>query len=361
MTKKHSRKVLAVFLVFCVASSFVATVMVVSAFYFAYANLALAPLSGNFYHVGASIAAYGDGEDYLLWSANTGYLNSWATLLTEMSQWHFNTIRLAFSFADCPVNPDTGGHTQSVLDFMKMDQVISLLYSKGYSVIFDLHNWHDMYQYCGSPAWHTNWQDIANHYKGDSRIIAFELFNEPYNSSDGNPLQAQMWYPGTITSRADLARQYATLTDEIRRVDPTRTVVWADPVDYLETNATDLLPSNAARSNVIFDWHGWMGDPTKDTHAASVAYARQKMSEVITWQQTYPSTKQWLGEFGAFNSVNDHQFALANQEALCETEINICAAHGWGFSFWLWGQNYSSTEVNSYVYSNILANSNYAT
>jgi hypothetical protein len=293
----------------------------------------------------------GNGEDYLLHQTN--YLAAWSTLLGEIKQWHFNTMRLAFSFSDCAVNPATSRHTCSVINYTKMDAVIDYLYSNEYRVILDLHNWCDMSQYCGSPSWHSNWQDVARHYKGDIRIIGFELFNEPSNNTG-------TWYPQTVKSRSDLAVQFASLTDEIRAIDPSRTMVWADPQYYLwclTGSNPHSLAAGTYRENVIFDWHCWMSAPSKDTYAASVSFAQTKMNYAVVWQQSYPSSKQWMGEFGVEGVVSGYQFNATNQQALCVTEINICLQQGWGFCFWLW---YEDCQFNTPdTYPAVLRASNY--
>jgi hypothetical protein len=241
------------------------------------------------------------------------------------------------------------------MDYDSMESVITYVYSRGYRVILDLHNFHNLYQYCGSPAWYANWCNVASRFKGDRRIIGFELFNEPYNFTSANPTWTETWYP-TIKSKTDLAWAFANLTDQIRAIDKDRTVVWADPMSYFQTTSTSILPIGSYRENCIFAWHGWAGAAYYATdYNGTIQRATNKINRMIWWSQQYPSSKQWLGELGMYKLYNGILFDYTCQRDYDVTLVNACVDNGWGFSLWLW----SNQHCGAANYTDVLLRSNW--
>jgi hypothetical protein len=286
----------------------------------------------------------GDGENYVLGNSTGDYLGAWNLLLDNLGQWHFNVMRLAFSFADSPVNSTTRMHDHTPIDYATMDNVIALLFSKGYRVILDCHNYEDMEGWFGSQAWSNDWFALATHYKGDHRILAYELFNEP----------SSLTWSSDVTSQADVAQAYANLTDRIRSIDLSRTMVW-ESQRYLGQS----LPSDAVRDNIIFTWHAWMVNPlyANDLNG-TINAALQEINEALQWQQQYPNSTQWFGEFGVEDVLNGVQFNATCQRAFDVTLINACIEHDWGFCFWVW--NYEWIRGPALDFDSILEASNYA-
>ena len=290
------------------------------------------PSFGNVAVIGSGIGEHYNLDDYLT-STGLTPVQKWAVLLDEISIYHFNTLRLTFDFVDCPV----GGGLSPIMNYDSIEPIIAYVYSRGYRVILDLHNWHNLYHYCGSPNWYTNWCNVASRFKGDNRIIGFELFNEPTNTyGSSNPEWYETWHP-SITSRADLARAYANLTDQIRAIDKDRTVVWADPMSYFQTTSTTLLPVGSFREDCIFAWHGWMGTASlANDYNGTIAKAVTKVNRMIWWKQQYPTSKQWLGEFGMYSLLNGVQYNYTCQRDYDVTLVNACVDNGWSFNFWFW-------------------------
>jgi hypothetical protein len=274
----------------------------------------------------------GCGEDYLLDSSIGAppeeYLKRWIELTERFSKWQFNTVRLAFRFQDAPSTSETVVET---LDYGKLEEILSFLYKKGVRAILDLHNFRDMYSWFGSDAWIKDWCELASRYKGDDRIIAYELFNEPGSTT---------WAP-QVTTKEDVARALARCTDAIREIDPNRRVVWADPSYYNYT-----IPPEAVRPNVIYGFHAWK--PTSDMNEA-MTYLKSKLERMKSWKEKYGTV--WLGEFGAYGG---YDFEV--QKAICVGLINWCVDNRVGFCYWLYSRNHwvkgSADEI--------LAQSNYA-
>lgn len=165
------------------------------------------------------------GEDYLLYT-NGDPDSIWTPArLSKLAQWESKTMRISFSFADS--TPNSGGIlSMSVYDVQKMDRTLDLLGSVGVKGILNLHNVNgDMYGDVGSWNWINNWKTLAQIYLNDPRIVAFQIFNEPIPetwASDG-PL-------GVIDTPRKLVEAFGYCIDEIRAIDPSRTIIY--PVWY---------------------------------------------------------------------------------------------------------------------------------
>ncbi|MGB9694212.1 MAG: glycoside hydrolase family 5 protein, partial [Fervidobacterium sp.] len=176
--------------------------------------------------------------------------------------------------------------------------------------ILDLHNYNDMCGDFGSQKLVQNWRRMAEHYRGDPRVVAYELFNEPGSST---------WDP-SIKSKLDVAHFYANLTDAIREVDPYHIVIWESQpyVPPLEEIA-DLL-----RPNLVFTFHRWW---TNDKWEFDVWTPEQLSYMSLAYAVEYREKLNvpfWFGEFGSgypFNSSNP-EWLLAEQHLWrCEEQV----------------------------------------
>jgi len=251
----------------------------------------------------------GIGEDYLLWSWD--YLATWRDLLRKAERWNFNTFRLSFRFPEAPAT------THSLLDYKKLNEVLNLLSVHGIKAVLDCHNWRDHYGWFGSDEWINSWVELASVFKGDSRILAYELFNEPCRDT---------WCP-SITSTEGVARAFAKATDAVRQVDSARTVVWADPFDYYGGS----VPEDTRRGNVIYAFHGWID--TSNVSAAKM-YAFRKAKQMDDWERIYGHGSAWLGEFGTFG-----EYDWEAQKTFAVTLINRCLESDIGFCWWTYSSN----------------------
>jgi hypothetical protein len=165
------------------------------------------------------------GEDYLFYTNGDPDLIWTPTHLSKLVQWECNTMRISFSFADSTPNY-AGDLSMSVYDEVKMDRTLDLLGSVGVKGILNLHNVNgDMYGDVGSWNWVNNWRRLAQIHLGDSRVVAFQIFNEPIPET-----WASSGPVGAITSPQKLVEAFAYVIDEIRSIDPSRTIVY--PVWY---------------------------------------------------------------------------------------------------------------------------------
>jgi hypothetical protein len=264
----------------------------------------------------------GVGGSYLF-HAGDRYKEAWHLHLPEIQAMGLNTIRLAFSFADSAPNPDYGVPSADVLDFEKMDWVLDFLAQHGIKGILDLHNWKDMAGDFGSQKLIDDWRVVAQHYRGDSRVAAYELFNEPASST---------WAP-SIRSKMDVARFYANLTDAIREVDPDRIVIWESQpyVPPLE-EIVDLL-----RPNLVFTFHRWWTDSKWEFDFWTVEQiSYMSLSYAVEYRKKL-NVPFWFGEFGANSPFN-----ASNPEwRLTEQHLWRCEEQVVGWNLWM-----GRTDIN---------------
>lgn len=267
----------------------------------------------------------GVGEDYLLkYTAGEDYLAKWTALLQRMNKWRFNVVRLSARFADAPAT------AHSIVDFDKLDAVINLIAANGKGVILDLcHNWQDHYGWFGSQAWIDDWVAVANHYKGDPRILAYELFNEPFTET---------WAPN-ITSGEDVLHALVDCTDAIRATGDTHMIWFSDP--GLSGYGDLELPDWARRDNVMFPFHGW---------SRTVAEAEVVRNWWLYWKNNvHPGVI--VGEFGTYSDPEPWE----TQKEIAVGNINFCLEHNIGFLWWL----YSTDHFREDAADEVLEASNY--
>ena len=116
------------------------------------------------------------GDDYLTWSNWNGDPSAWDSQLHWFTTYHCTGARLSFSFAD-----DSGTNKDSTYSWAKMDSVLTKLSSVGVKAVICDFAGSDSHFY-GSQAWVNDWTQVASDFKGDSRIAAFEIANEPYTN-----------------------------------------------------------------------------------------------------------------------------------------------------------------------------------
>jgi len=130
-----------------------------------------------------------------------GHSRSLASYLDQIQSLGFNMIRLPFSGDLCApgrmpasgtidfgANPDLQGLTSLQI----MDKFVQACGTRGIRVILDYHRMqagfaseNGLWYIPGDATyteqfWITNWQMMANHYKGNTTIVGADLFNEPH-------------------------------------------------------------------------------------------------------------------------------------------------------------------------------------
>ena len=284
---------------------------------------------------------YGVGEDYKVMMKDAPLataLERWNIEIPKMKKWGFNTVRLSFRFPP-------SGTTHSVIIHDELDAVLQLLSQNGFKAILCLQNWKDMHGFFGSPEWTQNWIDLANRFKGDTRIRAYELFNEPgqetwHSSVDGGGAGVGHG-EGVMTALAECV-------DAIRATGDNHTIVYPDPWFIRPTETAvfhpETIPSALKRPNIVVGFHLWQGDP----NIFSVDYHLRQRGQA--WVNA--GWNIYVGEMGVF-----YNRPWDEQKQWCIDVINYMMEHGGGFNYWMHG--YQSREQAWQFYNEILEASNY--
>lgn len=258
----------------------------------------------------------GVGGSYIF-HAGEGYKTAWEQRLPTIKAMGLNTFRLAFAFEDSSPNPEAGRPSADILDFDKMDWVLDFLAQNGIKGILDLHNYKDMYGDFGSEKLVNDWRRVADHYRGDERVAAYELFNEPFSAT---------WAP-SIKSKRDVAVFYANLTDAIREIDPDHIVIWeSQPYVPPLNEIADLF-----RPNLVFTLHRWWHRTDFEFKVWSVEQLSYVSVAPMVEYRGRLNIPFWLGEFGAYRP-----FDYSNPEwSLTEQQIWRCEEQVIGWNLWL--------------------------
>jgi aryl-phospho-beta-D-glucosidase BglC (GH1 family) len=131
-----------------------------------------------------------------LWTRN------YQDMIDQMSDQGFNTIRLPYSSEMLHTTAKPSGidyyqnpGLQGLSAIQVMDKVVEYAGQKGMRIVLDHHRstagvgtsenglWYNS-QYT-EDKWVSDWQMLANRYKGNPTVIGFDLHNEPYNGTWG--------------------------------------------------------------------------------------------------------------------------------------------------------------------------------
>lgn len=271
-------------------------------------------LQDRIFEKGSEVVWRGGGGSYLFHASN--FTDAWQQRLLDMQKMGLNTMRLAFAFLDSTPNSTTGMLSADVLDFAKMDWVIDFLSAHGIRAILDCHNYLDMEGDFGSQKLIDDWQRVAAHYKNDPRIVAYELFNEPY---------WQMRDP-SVRNALDVAETYANLTYAVRRIDPQRIVIWeSEPyAPPLEEIKSYLVP------NMVFTFHRWWTQTRWEFQLFNVEQiSYMSLAYAVEYREKL-GVPFWFGEFGA-----NPPFDVSNPEwLLTDQHLQRCEEQAIGWNLW---------------------------
>ena len=196
---------------------------------------------------GNSLPLTGFADDYLTWVNWNGDPSYWSSQLHWFTEFHCNTARLCFTFADDPGAGTLSADSDSTYTYAKMNTVLNLLSSVGVKpILCDFSdrngNWY------GSAAWINDWKNLASSFAGDSRIRAFEIANEPYTYACASNAQTMSTFNSACQS----------LITQVRAIDPTRTIMMPCEVGIITGSPTayynDLVANGImADGNLLFD------------------------------------------------------------------------------------------------------------
>ena len=320
-----------VFLMLCAVAGLVSMFTIGSAFYVLYKSPSFGLPQFESLQLGN-----GFGTDYRVYYTDKSLpfetiLAYWQSEIPEIKSFGFNTVRLAFAFNN------SGGTTDSILDYNELDQVLTLLGQNGLHAVLDLHNWGDMQGFFGSSGWIQSWVDLASHYKDDPTIVAYELFNEPDTSTWASTVQTggAGGPEGTGCLQA-----LAQCVDGIRATGDHHMIVYPDPwyiVPDSQIMNPNFVPASLRRNDIIITFHCWYAD--NQTMNTMNAYLKLKEQEIAAWQKYYPV---WIGEYGWYTGPAYDQ---AVQQAWLVGLTHFAIQNGIKVSWWLQGYTGGRTQA----------------
>jgi len=282
-------------------------------------------------------------------------LDLWRTDIEDhMEKWNFNTVRLGFAF------PNTGTTTRNKIHFEELNHVLDLFDSYGIKVILDLHNYENMAGYFGSDEWINSWIELANIYKDDNRIVAFEIFNEPFGQD--NPSRISTWdskITGGGSSIKDgtegVAEALAECVDAIRDTGDNHIIVYPDPWWFRPSinevyDPQTFLDSGHSRENIVVSMHPWFLWENQSL-GKMYDFFFQQVEKFEAWAECYPI---WIGEFGA---ASPQEKPWITQKTLCEQIVNYTISEGIGFNYWIARDTFEQREETWSLVEEILESS----
>ncbi|RLE64102.1 MAG: hypothetical protein DRN53_01230 [Thermoprotei archaeon] len=259
----------------------------------------------------------------------------------KMASWGFNVVRIPIGWAY--IEPVPGVINE---DYLKLiDRVISWAKKYGLYAVLDMHQWRwsKKYKGCGMPDWivpdasdyleasvkfFTNktlwekfarvWKILAERYKNESAIAAYDIFNEPMPKYD-------------IMSKSDFLRYveefYKYIISEIRKVDKKHIVM------YMPIWGGDLEGTPFIRDyNVVLTVHYYVGG----TWDGKTGYEKVTFEELRSAVKVAVNLAKergvplWIGEFGVGSSAyKAHEWA--RDVVKCFDEY--CIGYAW-WTFW---------------------------
>lgn len=285
---------------------------------------------------GREVTWRGAGGSYLFHTGDR-WQEAWQKHLPQIQAMGLNTIRLAFAFPDSGINPEYGTPSADILDYEKLDWVLDFLTQHGMKGILTCMNYLDMYGDFGSQKLANDWVSLARRCNGDSRIVAFELFNEPYYNT----------WASSVKSKMDVMSAYANLTDAIRDVDPEHIVIWESRyhLAYADSDIDKFAEviKPYLRPNLVFTMHSWL-----HKESSFNVWNPEQMSlievDYLVKARNKLKTPFWLGEFGSY-----WPFDRSNPEyQWTEQTLWRCEEQVLGWNLWM-GRTAEDNPWNEYL------------
>lgn len=248
----------------------------------------------------------------------------------------FNTLRLPFTYMDCDFDAildlNEGGKNY---DFTFLDNFIAKASEYGLYVVLDMHGAYgsqngkdhsgEVYD-AYTVDFYTNeqkisltcklWTEIANRYKDNPTVAAYDILNEPAETTGS----------GTMTTEKRHWDVFDRIYDSIRTKDNNHVVIFESCWDV-----NNLPTSNTyGWKNYAYEYHHYTGSADYDTHTTSF---NDKIESFVAAKQNVPI---YMGEFTAYDCAEswDYTLTLMNAYNISWTswtyKINSTVEMPWG-------------------------------
>jgi hypothetical protein len=287
----------------------------------------------------------------------------------NVAAWGFNSVRLAWSWANLEPSPPTSTkngrvvHHYNLAYVRALRSIVRAFAARRVAVILDMHQneWSPAFarggtrfEGCGLPAWLYRgsgngsedgaraaffadrggvqqrlagaWRFLAARFAHDRMVVGADLFNEPYALKDG----------ALRPSKLHLDALYARLGAAVRRGDPRILLIFEDSQD-LGTGAFGLTRPPAF-ANEVYSFHTY-----RDTWRLARASIRRYAARAARW-----SVPLWIGEFNGFNAATNARAPSPRWARDLRAMMSYTRRAGIGWSFWA----YDGANSLVYLHSN---------
>lgn len=272
---------------------------------------------------GERMAIRGVGCDYVAY-----YQKGWIEkFIQDTKNRGYNSMRLSFSI------PPWETH-HKLYDQDEMDRIIDLCEQNGLYVIITAMHWWASEEVQGweqplpnhEQDWIDFWVDVADHYKDNSAILGYEIYNEPLgvgNTPDGK----------------NIVDCYIDAVDAIRQVDDKHIIILYEDSHKMYHSLEEkqgladrvLFDPSTKIDNVIYSSHHWWGEGL--TATADYGEANRQAAgyvEGLKYYSDWLGVPVWAGEFGTYDYGD---YSNANWEYVREV-IRLCEEVGIAWNYW---------------------------
>jgi hypothetical protein len=291
-----------------------------------------------------------DNSDVSVWTANIitvdgvtlhghiDLLNLWKPL--------FTVSKMSFTFPSAP-------QRCSYYDPVKWEILLQMFTARGVKVIAQLYPDCNTLGYLGSSQLSTDWLNFVDRWKGDTRIAAVSLYEEPTSEAHNINGNVKDWNDllktNGVYDRKLLAKYFITLTHQIHQHDPNRVVIFpflglsyydqnelfADFETIRQETGINIL----TEPNTIFDVvHPYLFDSAVGSDVGVDPPSKARMYEnqyIIPWINKVGAAKIHCGETFMFTSPSYEtgyvQPNIDRQRQFLTSMINVFSKYGIGF------------------------------
>ncbi|KAK4211861.1 glycoside hydrolase family 5 protein [Rhypophila decipiens] len=239
----------------------------------------------------------------------------------------FNTFRLAVGWAYLTGGPATG--TLNSANLAKFDEIVTACLNTGAYCIVDVHTYARFNGRIigqGGPSnsvFASLWTSLANHYKGNSRII-FDIMNEPHD----------------VPSTATWAQTVQAAVTAIRNTGASSQIIllpgngWQSAASFLKDGSAEELLKvtnpDGSTANLVFNLHKYLDVDGSGSHAECVSnWINDGFAPIANWLRCHSRTAM-VTETGGGNVQSCITYFCQLMTFLQKNSDVFLGVTGWG-------------------------------
>ena len=223
-------------------------------------------------------------------------------------------------------------------NFLKrVDQAVNSALSRNLAIVINYQNYFEFYRDVNGlkPKFLATWQQLAEHYKGYSNMLIFELLNEPQDNLGAPEWNALIKETLAIVRKTNPNRMVVIGPIDFNHIPGLRflalpendrnlilTIHYYDPYHFTHQGTSWTTDSN--------DWIGtkWMGSEDEKRRI------KKDFGTLASWAKAR-NRPVYLGEFGS-NEAADMDSRVRWTKCVADEAI----AHGFSFTYWQFTHNF---------------------